>query len=57
MTPWNQLSELDQYRNTYSQLHKDVTGYRPDYEEVDSWDLLTIKEKISGLQKWVDETN
>ena len=54
MIPWDQLPEIDRLRNTYSDLHKDVTGYRPDYDVVDSWDIETLKVKIEQLIKYLD---
>lgn len=54
MIPWNQLPEIDRLRNTYSDLYKDVMGYRPDYDVVDSWDIETLKAKIEQLIKYLD---
>ena len=55
MIPWDQLPEIDRLRNTYSDLHKDVTGYRPDYEVVDSWDIQTLESRIAGLVRLLEQ--
>mgnify|MGYP006293367583 CR=1 FL=1 len=61
MTPWNELSPLDQYRLIYNDLHKDFYGIRPNYDELDSWDLEKIKDKINHINEhvtkfgWPDE--
>ncbi len=49
MIKWEDLSPLWQLRNQYSDLHKGVFGYRPDYEEVDKLTEFQLQERFNHL--------
>lgn len=49
--PWESLSPAEQMRAEYSDLHKDVFGMRPDYNEVDSWDDERLVREYESLVK------
>ena len=53
MIEWENLSRLWQLRNQYSDLHKDVFGYRPDYEEVDKLTEAELQERFNHLMSYL----
>jgi hypothetical protein len=55
MIKWEDLSPLWQLRNQYSDLHKDVFGYRPDYEEVDKLTEFQLQERFNHLLSYLEK--
>lgn len=51
MIPWDELTPLQKHRIIYSDLHKDFYGMRPDYNELDSWDLEKVKDEINLINE------
>ena len=55
MIPYDELTPLQKLRSAYSDIHKDITGFRPDYEKVDSWSEQQLKEQFDILVKYLKE--
>lgn len=55
MIKWEDLSPLWRLRNQYSDLHKDVFGYRPDYEEVDKLTEFQLQERFNHLTSYLEK--
>lgn len=55
MIAWDDLTELQKLRCIYSDIYKDITGYRPIYEEVDEMSAEEIRESLFKMTediKW-----
>lgn len=49
MIAWDDLTELQKLRCIYSDVYKDVIGYRPDYDEVDEMTAEEIRARLIKL--------
>ena len=48
---WEQLSETEQYQSIFSDIHKDVYGYRPRWQSTEQWNSLEwLKEQVAELE-------
>jgi hypothetical protein len=55
MTPWNEMSELEQLSATYWDMYKDVYGYRPRHVDFTGWSEQTFRGELDILGEMLHE--
>jgi hypothetical protein len=51
---WEDMSPMEKMWASYSDLHKDVFGMRPDYTEVDTWSDEQMTVEYNKLLELLD---
>jgi hypothetical protein len=47
---WEEMSELEQARETFWDMYKDAHGFRPRHVDISGWDEATFKAEFDYLQ-------
>jgi len=57
MTPWNELSELEQAQCIFSDMFKDAYGFRPRHIDFSTWTLEQFQAEFKELGSIIQSHN